>query len=223
MALTHSPDHMFSHLGLVNVYMKQNTRKGKEYLLAIYPEFETEGDFLLNAGKTLWDYAVQEDEAEEALSMIERGMCFISTKEAIDMYVSCIQNTWYIQRGIQFLHKLVDKEPDHIILLCSIGVLYEQQTRYTEAIAQYETALHIKEDFLPYYRLGETYEADQLLSVDADNLMGRYHRSRYLAALHRVEEAREELGRVLAEDESGYFESLAEHDPELQVLSIQHM
>ncbi|UOY92966.1 tetratricopeptide repeat protein [Ectobacillus sp. JY-23] len=158
-ALTHNPNHMFSHVGLVNVYMRKNARKGKEYLFAIYPQFKTEGDFLLNAGKTLWDYATQEDEAEEALSMIERGMCFISTKEAIDMYVSCIQNTWYIQRGIQFLHKLLDKEPDHIILLCSIGVLYEQQTQYTKAIAQYETALHIKEDFLPYYRLGETYEA----------------------------------------------------------------
>ncbi|TKI86766.1 hypothetical protein FC699_29830, partial [Bacillus wiedmannii] len=56
---------------------------------------------------------------------------------------------------------------------------------------------------------------NDVLTIDASDLLARYDRACYLAQLNRIEEAKQELEIVLREDESGFFAELIEEDEDL--------
>ena len=70
-----------------------------------------------------------------------------------------------------------------------------------------------------YHGAGQTLKAEKItnevLTMDASDLLARYDRACYLAQLNRNEEAKEELEIVLREDDSGFFVELIEDDENL--------
>lgn len=70
--------------------------------------------------------------------------------------------------------------------------------------------------------LSQTLKAEKItnevLTMDASDLLARYDRACYLEQLNRNEEAKEELEIVLREDDSGFFVELIEDDENLAAL-----
>ncbi|WP_028400257.1 tetratricopeptide repeat protein [Ectobacillus panaciterrae] len=165
-ALGQDPGNAFVHLGLIEVYIGQgNYEKGKQYALQMKAQFATDSYFLVNTGKILWDTGIEQHaealELETALAMIEEGIGYMykHVEEALELYVSRIEDTPYLTRGIALLEELTNQHPENIHYRCYLGVLYENVQQYAKAIDLYHEALEIEKNTFPYYRLGETYKA----------------------------------------------------------------
>ncbi|MED0987063.1 tetratricopeptide repeat protein [Bacillus paramycoides] len=126
--------------------------------------------------------------------------------------------------------QLIEKTPFVSRGFLALGEMYQSQERFEDAIHLLEGATihHPNETAIlltlasSYHRAGQTIKAEkitsEILDIDVTNLLARYDHACYLAVLSRNEEAREELGIVLREDETGFFAELAEEDEDLSGL-----
>ncbi|WP_035433642.1 tetratricopeptide repeat protein [Bacillus sp. UNC322MFChir4.1] len=190
------------HIGISEVYMKQKGYEtGKQYIFRLKEQFIEDSDFLINAGKILWNAAIDQNieqkEVESALLIMEEGIVCIQSnfRDALEMYVSQLEDTPLLQRGISFLRTLVEKDNCNIDYLCYLGILQESAGNYKKAIQLYEQATQITEDPFPHFRLGEVYktfeEWDQaktayLQCVKQDSTFAMAHLK--LAEIYYVEE-----------------------------------
>ncbi|WP_433774867.1 tetratricopeptide repeat protein [Bacillus wiedmannii] len=131
-------------------------------------------------------------------------------RKAEKIYIQLTEKTPFVSRG--FL---------------ALGEMYHGQERFEEAIHLLEGATkhHSNETAIllalasSYHGAGQTTQAEKitsdLLEIDATDLLARYDHACYLAILNRNAEAKEELGIVLREDETGFFAELVEEDEDL--------
>ncbi|EJS68247.1 hypothetical protein CON38_00720 [Bacillus cereus] len=131
-------------------------------------------------------------------------------RKAEKIYIQLTEKTPFVSRG--FL---------------ALGEMYHSQERFEEAIHLLEGATkhHPNETEIllalasSYHGAGQTTQAEKItsdiLEIDATDLLARYDHACYLAILNRNEEAKEELGIVLREDETGFFAELIEEDEDL--------
>lgn len=154
------------HLGISEVYMKQGSYEaGKQYIFSLKEQFAEDSDFLINAGKILWNAAmdqnIEQREIESALTITEEGIVCIQNnfRDALEIYVTQLEDTPFLQRGISFLNTLVEKDSSNIDYICYLGILQESAGSYIKAIQLYERAAQMTEDTFPHFRLGEAYKA----------------------------------------------------------------
>ncbi|KFN03140.1 bacteriocin-processing peptidase family protein [Bacillus clarus] len=128
--------------------------------------------------------------------------------------------------------QLVEKTPFVSRGFLTLAKIYQSQSKFEEAIQLLEDASlhHPNETALrlslaaSYHQIGRTKKAEiitnEILSFDATDLLARYNRACYLAALSQNEEAKEELEIVLREDETGFFANIAEEDEDLAAVWV---
>ncbi|CKE84240.1 tetratricopeptide repeat protein [Bacillus paranthracis] len=126
--------------------------------------------------------------------------------------------------------QLTEQTPFVSRAFLALGEIYQSQERFEEAIHVLENASihHPNETAIllslasSYHGAGQTIKAEKItnevVTMDASDLLARYDRACYLAQLNRNEEAKEELEIVLREDESGFFAELIEDDENLAAL-----
>ncbi|ADK04783.1 conserved hypothetical TPR-repeat-containing protein [Bacillus cereus biovar anthracis str. CI] len=126
--------------------------------------------------------------------------------------------------------QLTEQTPFVSRAFLALGEIYQSQERFEEAIQVLENASihHPNETAIllslasSYHGAGQTIKAEKItnevVTMDASDLLARYDRACYLAQLNRNEEAKEELEIVLREDESGFFAELIEDDENLAAL-----
>ena len=165
-SLEENNEDVYSHFGLIQVYMAKGQYKdAKNYIVSINEQFEDNQDFLMNAGMVLWDAEMalgrDEKELKLALSKLENGIrsVYANIASVLDEYVNRIKDTAFVQRGIAFLRTLEKEKEEVIEYGCYAGVLYESIGQYDQAIKRYNDALKKKQDSLPYFRIGETFMA----------------------------------------------------------------
>lgn len=165
VGLQHDEEDVSCHIGIGEVYMKQRSYEtGKQYIFRLKKQFTEDSDFLINAGKVLWnaamDQSVEQKEVESALTIMEEGIVCIQNnfRDALDIYVTQLEDTPFLQRGISFLSTLVEEDNHNIDYLCYLGILQESAGNYMKAIQLYEQAARITEDTFPHFRLGEAYK-----------------------------------------------------------------
>ncbi|MGQ5529999.1 tetratricopeptide repeat protein [Bacillus sp. CGMCC 1.60114] len=163
--LQYDEEEISCHIGISEVYMKQKSYEtGKQYIFRLKEQFTEDSDFLINAGKILWNAAmdqnIEQKEVESALTIMEEGIVCIQNnfRDALEMYVTQLEDTPFLQRGISFLRTLVEKDNRNIDYLCYLGILQESAGNYMKAIQLYEQAAQITEDTFPHFRLGEVYK-----------------------------------------------------------------
>lgn len=163
--LRYDEEDVSCHIGISEVYMKQRSYEtGKQYIFRLKEQYTEDSDFLINAGKILWNAAMEQNierkEVESALTIMEEGIVCIQNnfRDALEIYVTQIEDTPYLQRGISFLNTLVEKDNRNIDYLCYLGILQESAGNYMKAIQLYERAAQIAEDPFPHFRLGEVYK-----------------------------------------------------------------
>lgn len=166
VGLEHDKKNVPCHIGICEVYMKQkNYEAGKQYILRQKEQFHENSDFLVHAGKILWNGAIEQHieqkEVESALTIIEEGIVCVqnNSRDALEIYVTQVEDTPFIQRGISFLSTLVEKDHRNIDYLCYLGILQESAGNYRKTIQLYERAAQITEDTFPHFRLGEVYKS----------------------------------------------------------------
>ncbi|PEA55460.1 hypothetical protein CON64_08740 [Bacillus pseudomycoides] len=165
VGLQHDEEDASCHIGISEVYMKQkNYETGKQYIFRLKEQFTEDSDFLINAGKILWNAAmdqnIEQRELESALTIMEEGIVCIQNnfQDALEIYVTQLEDTPFLQRGISFLSTLVEKDNRNIDYLCYLGILQESAGNYMKAIQLYERAVQITEDPFPHFRIGEVYK-----------------------------------------------------------------
>ncbi len=157
------PDEAFAYIGLAEILAsKENKHKAIEFLKIHTFRFKEDSQFLINSGRIIAEWALEEDQdglLEESLEMIETGINQIHSnyKEALELYVKIVEETPFFDRATQFLEQNFTKNPSLIEFKCYQGMLYEEKQQYSLAIDCYTSAIQVKSDSFPYYRLGEIY------------------------------------------------------------------
>lgn len=169
-----NPDERFAYLGMAETIADEDTGKAVQYLKSHAKHFEQDSEFLINGAGILADLAKEEENSlpllEEALTLFENGMNYIHSNlyDALEMYVGMVEGTPLIERAINFLREKSTKYPGMIELKCFLGTLHEEKHHYSLAIEAYKSALQMKEDSFPYFRLGEVYYQMNKLQLAED-------------------------------------------------------
>ncbi|KEK25079.1 tetratricopeptide repeat protein [Bacillus gaemokensis] len=163
-SLEKNDEDVYSHFGLVQIYMaKEQYETAKQYILDVEEQFEQNQEFLMNAGMVLWDVenelGANEDQLKIALSKLENGIRCLKNNIAnvLEEYVSRIEGTPFVQRGIAFLRKLEKERTDYTEYGCYAGILYESLEQYDQAMKRYTQVIKHRPSALPYFRIGESF------------------------------------------------------------------
>ncbi|MGG3470143.1 tetratricopeptide repeat protein [Neobacillus pocheonensis] len=157
------PDDRFAYLGMAETMANEDMIENAiQYLKEHTSRFDRDSEYLINGGSILADWAKAEESLsllEDALELFEKGINNIHSNlyEALEIYVGMVEATPLLDRAIDFLRVEAAKHPNRIEFTCFQGTLYEEKQHYALAIEAYQSALQIREDSFPYYRLGEVY------------------------------------------------------------------
>ncbi|WHZ01405.1 tetratricopeptide repeat protein [Neobacillus sp. YX16] len=157
------PDEGFAYIGLAEILGRQeNKEKAVEFLKTHKAKFDKDSEYLINSGSMMAEWAMEEDNnqlIEESLELIENGINHIHSNfnEALELYVKIAGETPFINRAIDFLKQKFTDNSSVIEFKCYEGTLFEEQQQYAPALDCYKTAIQVREDSFPYYRLGEVY------------------------------------------------------------------
>jgi tetratricopeptide (TPR) repeat protein len=157
------PDEGFAYIGLAEILASQeNKEKAVEFLKTYAARFGKDSEYLINSGSMMAEWATEEDNnqlIEESLELIENGINHIHSNfnEALELYVKIAGETPFINRAIDFLKQKFTDNSSVIEFKCYEGTLFEEQQQYSPALDCYNTAIQVREDSFPYYRLGEVY------------------------------------------------------------------
>lgn len=126
-----------------------------------YARFQHDSEYLVNAGKYMWEAALAMDASpghlEQALSILEKGINHAPANigDALELYVNLIEDTPYNDRGIQFLQSKHEENAENYLFPTYMGCLYESAGMWDQARECYELGLSKAYELLPLYRLGE--------------------------------------------------------------------
>jgi tetratricopeptide (TPR) repeat protein len=126
-----------------------------------YERFQDDSEYLVNAGKYMWEAALAMDappgHLEQALSLLEKGINCAPTnvEDALELYVNLIEETPYNARGITFLQNKHEEDVENYLYPSYMGCLYESNGFLYQAKECYELGLSKAYKLLPLYRLGE--------------------------------------------------------------------
>ncbi|MFE4122264.1 tetratricopeptide repeat protein [Priestia sp. YIM B13486] len=154
------------YLGLSYAYLETGEHlTAVDTLTLIAQKFSSNSDVLLDAGSMLLDAAKEKNLDDQTIefgfALYEEGIHFAQTAlaEVLEAYTSYLEDTALLTRGIKFLTAEHQEHPNEILYMCYLGILYEQAKQLTKSEKLYQQALRIKQDALPYYRLGEIYQS----------------------------------------------------------------
>lgn len=157
------PDERFAYIGMAEIIAdKENKEKAIQFLKNHELRFKEDSEFLINSGRLLAEWALEDDHnrlLEESLDLIEKGINRIHSNynEALELYVKIVEETTFDLRAIEFLEQKFTENPRVIEFKNYQGTLFEEKQQYSLAINCYQSAIQVKEDSFPYYRLGEVY------------------------------------------------------------------
>ncbi|MGG1674674.1 tetratricopeptide repeat protein [Neobacillus sp. NRS-1170] len=157
------PDERFAYFGMAESMANDDQKEeAVQYLKKNAGRFENDSEFLINCGRIFADWAKEEEILpllEDGLSLFEKGMEFIHSNlyDALEIYVGLVEETTLVDRAIEFLGEKSAQHPNIIEYKCFQGTLYEEKQQYAQAIATYKSALKVRVDSFPYYRLGAVY------------------------------------------------------------------
>ncbi len=126
-----------------------------------YEKFQDDSEYLVNAGRYMWEAALAMDappgHLEQALALLEKGMDHAPANldDALELYVNLIEDTPYNERGIQFLQAKHEEDVENYLYSTYMGCLYESSGLWGKAKDCYEVGLSNSYKILPLYRLGE--------------------------------------------------------------------
>jgi tetratricopeptide (TPR) repeat protein len=154
------PDERFAYIGLAE--MMASKEEAIEFIKNHLPRFKDDSEYLINSGELLAKWAKETDSDllhEEAIQLVEEGISKIqgNLTQALEHYVSMVQESTLIDRAIKFLRKKFAENPHLIEYACYQGSLYEEKEQFSFAIKCYQSALKVRENAFSYYRLGEVY------------------------------------------------------------------
>jgi tetratricopeptide (TPR) repeat protein len=213
------PDEGFAYIGLAEVLASQeNKEKAVEFLKTHTARFGRNSEYLINSGSMMAEWAMEEDNnqlIEESLVLIESGIDHIHSNinEALELYVKIAGETPSINRAIDFLKQKFTENSSVIEFKCYEGTLFEEKQQYSPALDCYNTAIQVREDSFPYYRLGEVYFKLGMYELAANS----YKKS--ISIDPAIEPAYLRLAEIAAinenhEEEAEYLLSLLEIAPE---------
>ncbi|MEH7332257.1 tetratricopeptide repeat protein [Neobacillus drentensis] len=157
------PDERFAYLGMAeSMASDDHKEEAVQYLKKHAERFEKDSEFLINCGRIIADWAKEEEELpllKDGLKLFEDGMDFIHSNlyDALELYVGLVEETPFVDRAIEFLSEKSSQHPNSIEFKCFQGTLYEEKQQYAQAIDAYKSALKVRADSFPYYRLGAVY------------------------------------------------------------------
>ncbi|KMJ59854.1 hypothetical protein AB685_03085 [Bacillus sp. LL01] len=128
-----------------------------------YERFEDDSEYLVNAGKYMWEAGLEMDASsghlEQALAFLEKGINHTpaNIEDALELYVNLIEETPYNERGIEFLQAKHEEDPENHLYSTYMGCLYESSGLWYQAKECYEMGLSKAYEILPLYRLGEIF------------------------------------------------------------------
>lgn len=143
--------------------LKEEERFNEAYtwLNEHYETFQDDSEYLVNAGKYMWEAALAMDASpahlEQALSFLEKGINHAPANigDALELYVNLIEDTPFNERGIHFLAAKYESDLDNYFYPTYMGCLYESSGLWFQAKECYELGLSKSYEILPLYRLGE--------------------------------------------------------------------
>ncbi|MCM3617467.1 tetratricopeptide repeat protein [Sutcliffiella horikoshii] len=142
-----------------------------------YEKFQDDSEYLVNAGKCMWE-AAQEMVAppghlEQALAFIEKGInnATANVEDALELYINLIEDTPYNDRGIKFLQAKHENDLENYLYPTYMGCLYESSGLWYQAKEYYELGLSKAYEILPLYRLGEI-----LVKLEEDKEARKYYK-----------------------------------------------
>lgn len=151
--------------GWVNIghLFKEEERFNEAYnwLNEHYETFQDDSEYLVNAGKYMWESALAMDASsahlEQALSILEKGINHAPANigDALELYVNLIEDSPFNERGIKFLVTKHESDMENYLYPTYTGCLYESCGLWYQAKEWYELGLSKAYDILPLYRLGE--------------------------------------------------------------------
>ncbi len=169
------PDDAFAYIGLAEILASQeNKAKAVEFLKTHAVRFNEDSEFLINGGRMMAEWALEEDKnqlLEESIELIENGINNIHSNynEALELYVKIVQETPFVNRAIKYLEQKFTKNSRLIEFKCYQGTLYEEKQQYSRALDCYNTAIQVKRDSFPFYRLGEVYFKIGMYELSTEN------------------------------------------------------
>ncbi|KPB03086.1 tetratricopeptide repeat protein [Bacillus sp. CHD6a] len=140
---------------------EENFSDAYAWLNEHYERFQDDSEYLVNAGKYMWEAALAMDappgHLEQALSLLEKGINCAPTnvEDALELYVNLIEETPYNARGISFLQNKHEEDVENYLYPSYMGCLYEGKGFLYQAKECYELGLSKAYKLLPLYRLGE--------------------------------------------------------------------
>lgn len=168
------------------------------------------------------------NQRQEAQTWLDR----LRADDPDDVELRVLQAVVWLQDGRQEqaerqLQAIVAEEPLSRGALFLLAERYEETGRWQEATALWERyADWYSEDGEWHLHLAAMYEEmgrldKALAAIDRcvrakEDIRLQYERARYLALLGRFDEAKQELDRVLSDDESGEWAALAAEEPAFQ-------
>ena len=157
------PEERFAYIGMAEILArKENKEKVIQFIKTHIFRFQEDSEFLINSGRIMADWALEENNhlfLKESLELIENGISCIHSNlhEALELYVKIVDGTPFVSTAIEFLEQQFAKYPSSIEYKCYQGTLHEEKQQYSLALDCYNTAIQVKEDYFPYYRIGEVY------------------------------------------------------------------
>ncbi|MCM3692707.1 tetratricopeptide repeat protein [Neobacillus niacini] len=157
------PDEGFAYIGVAEILGSQEKKeKAIEFLKNHAARFDKDSEYLINSGSMMAEWGMEEDNIpliEESLAQIECGINHIHSNynEALELYIKIAGETPFINRAIDFLKQKFTSNSSVIEFKCYEGALFEEKKQYSPALDCYNTAIQVREDSFPYYRLGEVY------------------------------------------------------------------
>jgi tetratricopeptide (TPR) repeat protein len=142
-----------------------------------YERFQDDSEYLVNAGKYMWEAALEMEappgHLEQALSLLEKGINHApaNIEDALELYVNLIEDTPYNERGIRFLQVKHEEDVENYLYPTYMGCLYESSGLWYQARECYELGLSKAYEILPLYRLGEI-----LVKLDEDKDARKYYK-----------------------------------------------
>nr|WP_263326041.1 tetratricopeptide repeat protein [Neobacillus sp. Marseille-Q6967] len=157
------PNDPFAYVGLTEIFAREENKEKALYFIQEHEgRFEDNSEFLINTGRILSERSKETDSVpflEKALQLVEKGIHHIQSNldEALELYVKITEENGFEDRAIGFLQQKFNENPESLEFKCYEGTLHEEKHHFSLAIDCYQTALKVKEDAFPYYRLGEVY------------------------------------------------------------------
>jgi len=144
-AIRHDGADIFAHLGLASALAERgDAEAAKRHVLGQCARFADNSEYWLNAGKWLLThpFADEEEGKQLALSWLENGLRLaeFDAEEAYEFYVDQLTTPALRERGRAFLEQLVAARPRLAPAHSALGVVYEQQSRPSKAMAVYREA-----------------------------------------------------------------------------------